>query len=249
MDPSSISTDPDDATNPRRAQGSGRRRGSNSFGLSALLLFSVVCLTVIAWVLASLHQLSEDNSVLISGAEARVALLEDRLRTTDLAMTETGEDTQEQLGFWKSEVRKLWVVANERNRRWIKDNEVELDKLQGLHAELVLGIRDLSGAVSRHEAAFDQQEEIIDQLTSITLQVKGMLDRQRDLIDRENASRQKLNNIQSILSARVLENEKAVQAIDAYRLQLNNRLKKIEITLDDLSVREVDGVSPKNMLR
>ena len=96
-------------------------------------------------------------------------------------------------------------------------------------------LRNLSSSVSRHDSAFDQQQEIIDQLTSVNLQVKALLDSQRDLIDRVNNTRQGVANMQSTLSGRVFENENAIEAIDAYRLQLNNRLNNIEAMLDSLS--------------
>ena len=51
-------------------------------------------------------------------AQNRIAVLEDRLRITDEAMTNTGQNTNEQIGFWETEIRKLWAITNERNRKW-----------------------------------------------------------------------------------------------------------------------------------
>ena len=232
-DHSSISTNPDEASNHRRPAKS--RRSGPSFGQGFAVILLVITLTILAWFLANLHQLLQNNKSDISLADSRIVVLEDRLRVTDMAMTETGQDTQEQLGLWESEVRKLWVVANERNRRWIKDNEASLDRLAKSLSEVEVVLRNLSSSVSRHNSAFDQQQEIIDQLTSVNLQVKALLDSQRDLIDRVNNTRQGVANMQSTLSGRVFENENAIEAIDAYRLQLNNRLNNIEAMLDSLS--------------
>ena len=56
-------------------------------------------------------------------------VLEERLSATDNAMMQEGQDTKEQIGFWQDEIRKLWAVSNERNKKWIKDNERSINKI------------------------------------------------------------------------------------------------------------------------
>ena len=58
---------------------------------------------------------------------------------------------------------------------------------------------------------------------------------QRDLTDKVNAAQQTMAGLQSGLAGRVTENEQAVVAIDAYRLQLNSRLAALERRMDGLS--------------
>ena len=75
----------------------------------------------------------------------------------------------------------------------------------------------------------------LDRLASVQLQIQQMANSQRDLTDKVNASQQELSSLQSGLAGRVADNEQAVTAIDAYRIQLNNRLAGIERRLDGLS--------------
>ena len=124
----SISANPDDAGGRRRSSPSTRRRGTGGesprmIGTNLVMVVLVAGLMVAGWFIANQHQLLNDEQAALESASARIAVLEDRLRVTDEAMTETGQDTQEKLGFWESEVRKLWAITNERNRKWIKDNE------------------------------------------------------------------------------------------------------------------------------
>jgi chromosome segregation ATPase len=234
----SISAHPDDAGSRHRA--GKRRRGSGGDGprmLGANLIMAVLVagLMVAGWFIANQHQLLKDGQTDLESASARIAVLEDRLRVTDEAMTETGQDTQEKLGFWETEVRKLWAITNERNRKWIKDNEANIGRMQKSLGTVESGVRDLNSAVGRHDAAFAQQQDIIDRLASVQLQIQQMANSQRDLTDKVNASRQELSSLQSGLAGRVADNEQAVTAIDAYRIQLNNRLAGIERRLDGLS--------------
>ncbi len=237
--PTSISTSPEDATGYRR--GGGTRRGSGAgggrmIGVNLILAVLVAGLVIAGWFIVNQHQMlvSEQNAV--AAAAERIKRLEDRTVTTDAAMTETGQDTQEQLGFWESEIRKVWDIADKRNKKWIRENQSALGKQSKTIQTLETDNRDLKAAVNRHESAFAQQQSIIDQLTGVELQLQQLIKAQRELVDKVNTSRQMVASLQAGLVNRVKDNEQAVAAIDAYRLQLNTRLADIERRLSSLSV-------------
>jgi septal ring factor EnvC (AmiA/AmiB activator) len=154
---------------------------------------------------------------------------------TDETLIDAEKDTDEQIGFWESEIRKLWAVANDRNRKWIKDNEATLAKLTKTLTAIETSNRDLGTAVGRHEAAFKQQQAIIDQLTSMEISIQQMASTQRDIVDRVNSASQSVASLNAGLAGRVSENEQAVAAIDAYRVQVNTRLADIERKIDNMS--------------
>lgn len=236
----SISVSPDDAASYRRS-GSGRRRssggekGGRMIGINLILAVLVVGLVMAGWFIANQHQLLNEDKVVLADAQVRISTLEDRLRVTDEAMTNTGEATKEQIGYWETEIRKLWAVSNERNRKWIKDNESGLKKQSETISSLQASNRDLSATVGRHESSFRQQQEIIDQLTSLQLQIQQILASQRDMVDKVNVAQQSVASLQAGLANRVSENEQAVASMDAYRVAVNSRLSNIERRLDTLA--------------
>jgi uncharacterized protein YoxC len=238
---SSISASPEDLSGRRRPAGGGRRRPprksgeSRPIGLYLILAVLVAGLAISGWFIANQHRLLLEEGKTLATAQDRIARLEDRLRVTDEALTETGEATSEQINFWESEIRKLWSVSNERNRKWIKDNEAAIAKLDKSLSSLEAADRDIKGTLGRHESAFAKQQSLVDQLTSMEVQLEQVLRSQRDLVDRVNAAQQSVASLQSSLANRVRENEQAVKAIDAYRLQLNGRLADIERRLSALA--------------
>ncbi len=203
-------------------------------GINLILAVLVAGLVMAGWFIANQHQIIVADQATLATAEDRIAVLEDRLRVTDEAMTDAGADTQEQLGFWESEIRKLWAVSNERNRKWIKDNEAALAKLTKSVDNLSSSNRELAASVGRHESAFKQQQDIIDQLTSIELQMQQVFATQRDLVDRVNAASQTVSSLNAGLKNRVTDNEQAVASMDAYRVQTNSRLAELERRLAGL---------------
>lgn len=237
---SSISASPDDVSGRRRpAQGRRRRppqdREGRMIGLNLILAVLVAGLVVAGWFIANQHQLLVAEGQALEKAEDRIAVLEDRLRVTDEALTETGATTNEQIDFWESEIRKLWGVTNDRNKKWIKGNEAALARLSKSVSALELTDQEVKGTLGRHESAFAKQQSVIDQLTSIEMQMQQVLRSQRDLVDKVNSAQQSVAGLQSGLTNRVRENEQAVAAIDAYRQQLNSRLADIERKLSNLA--------------
>ena len=241
----SISTAPDDAR--RRPAGGGRQRsGGNGRGGGRSILINLVVAALVAglgiagWFIANQHQLLIEEQLKVAEADGRLRALEDRLRMTDQVMSETGAETDEQINFWESEIRKLWAVANERNKKWIQDNQKLLQTQKSAIASLQGSDRTLKSAVDRHDKAFNQQQALIDQLASIELQLRQVLRGQRDLVDRVNAARQTA----AASSSRVTENEQAIAAIDAHRAQVNTRLSNIENQLRNLAARPAPVPAP-----
>ena len=72
------------------------------------------------------------------------------------------------------------------------------------------------------------QQQVIDQVTSLELQLQQMLRSQRELVDKTNVASQNLAKIEAGLSPQVLENTEAVLAFDAFRIASNKRLVALE---------------------
>ncbi len=234
----SISTAPDDArrrpaSGARPRPGGNGRGGGRSIFINLVVAALVAGLSVAGWFIANQHQLLVEEQRNAAEADGRLRALEDRLRMTDQVMSETEAETDEEINFWESEVRKLWAVANERNRNWIQDNQKLLQTQKANIASLQSSDRTLKSAVDRHDKAFNQQQVLIDQLASIELQLQQVLRGQRDLVDRVNA----ITQTAAASKSRVAENEQAIAAIDAYRVQVNTRLSSIESQLRSLAAR------------
>jgi chromosome segregation ATPase len=234
-----LSVGPEDSTGYRRS-GGGRRRppaggkAPRMVGINLILAVLVAGLVMAGWFIANQHQLLVESQLSLTQAAGRLEVLENRLVVTDAQLTDTGSETKEQLETWESEIRKLWAVSNERNKKWIKDNEQAITKLNKSVSDIAAASREVSASVGRHESAFKQQQTIIDQLTSVELQMQQIISTQRELVDRVNASRQTVASLQAGLAGKVADNEQAVASMDAYRVQANNRLAEIERRLAGL---------------
>ena len=138
------------------------------------------------------------------------------------------------MGFWEDEIRKVWDVANKRNKDWIVENQGKLKRQAARLATIDASLTGLKSSVSRHDQAFGQQREMLDQLAALDLQIRQVAEQQRRMTDQLNVARQGFASLESGLERRVANNEEAVEAIDAYRVQLNNRLNDLRRRMETL---------------
>ena len=220
-------------------RGGSRSSSGGSDGSSfSNRIFSVILLLGLAaagWFLFVQQEELGEERVRLDQANQRLVVLEERLSATDNAMMQEGQDTKEQIGFWQDEIRKLWAVSNERNKKWIKDNERSINKITASIDGVVASTRNIQAAVDRHESAFEQQQGIIDQLASLELQLQQIVRSQRDLVDKVNKVNASFSQIRGDLSGKVNDNVEAIESIDAYRLTLNTKVRELELRLNQLS--------------
>jgi len=234
---SPIAANPDDSTGyrrggkPRPPAGGGTGR---LLGLNVVLAVLVAGLVVAGWFVASQHQQLSEAERLLGEADQRLRRLEERLQLTDQTMSSSGDEVQDQLGFWEDEIRKVWDVANKRNKNWIVENQGNLTRQGERLATIESSVTSLKSSVSRHDKAFGQQAAMLDQLAELQLQLRQVAEQQRRMTDQLNVARQGFASLESGLERRVANNEEAVEAIDAYRVQLNNRLDDVRNRIETL---------------
>ena len=226
------------AADPGRAARRSRRApsGGGAAVANALVTVALIGLAAAGWFVFEQHERLLDSRRELSNAQTRIAALEDRLRLTDETLTEAGADTNQQLSFWETEIRKVWDIANKRNRGWIEANRDNVGKLTASLGNVEETLGELQGAATRLESAVGQQQEVADRVTAVDMQLQRLVQQQRDLVDKVNAASQIANSLKAGLERRVAENEEAIAAFDAQRLELQAAMVELR--------SQVGGASP-----
>lgn len=216
-------------TEARSSGGVGKQ-----IGMNLIMAVLIGGLALAGWFIANQQQLLTDEQARVDSANDRLEVLEERLSATDSAMSQGGQDTKQSINLWESEIRKLWAIANERNKKWIEGNQKAVKKLNGTLNGIQASTRDLNAAVGRHDSAFAQQQTMIDNLASLELQMQQIVRGQRDLVDKVNSASQAVASLRAGLANQVEDNAEAIQSIDAYRVAVNSRLADIERRLGNI---------------
>jgi chromosome segregation ATPase len=182
-------------------------------------------------------------------------------------LQESGTGAQKKMAFLESEIRKLWVIAYERNKKAIAENEAglkkqgaELKSFTSLFSQQAKGVEGLATKADTLTAKLDKhavtlkenvakvdksvasasllQSEIAllrEQNDKLSAQLKTIEDASGSAIAEIRQNVEKLKGAEDV-KRRVGVNEVAIEAIDASRLQLNERIVALDRRLNDLQL-------------
>ena len=226
-----ISADRNDVAGYRRGGKSSGEGGGSGVGMNLMMGLLLAGLAAAGWFIATQHQQLVKAEAALTQGDRRLAVLEERSQVTDQVMSESGTEVQSKLGQWDSEIGKL----RDAMKRDKQEDQAKLKEHDGSINGMQTAITDLKSSDMRHEQALAQQTAIAQQLAAVDQQVRQLVAAQRQLTDQVNATRQSVAGIETGLTRRVASNEKAIEAIDAYRLQLNSRLVELQTRIDSVT--------------
>lgn len=214
----------------------------------------------------------EEADYWVRQSKLALARFESTLSETGESLEETGttmaqklDQHEAELKSTNSEIRKLWVVANERNKKRLDDQQAQLQSIQG---DLTSQQADLKGwaenldtlkagfaqqlaALEQADAAVREQIKTVQQsVAGVDGQITKRLERfeqEEQLGKAEVASRlQALEQNNSAAASKIALNraqqqltvlENTVKSIDASRSQLTSRLVRLSNEVNVLKAR------------
>lgn len=175
-------------------------------------------------------QLFETKAQLTS-ADARIAELESRLSMTSDESSQSLTQVDAKLKWVDSEIRKLWGVSNDVNRKAINANG---EKITGLSKELASIKKIATDAKTTSDKLQPQlaasKTAVEASLVKVDSAVSGIAEQRKriqDLTEQVDRAEAQLVNLRS-LEAKARTNEEAIAAIDAYRRALNRDILQIK---------------------
>lgn len=184
------------------------------------------------------------TEALIRQAELVMARFEGSLTETGQVIEASGSEVEKKLAFLDSEMRKLWGIAYDRNRKAINENDTELNSLTTKQAAIASDQNKLQKQVSRIEQDGKKTDEVLAALTQQLGQIESAARKQQESLqqmsgklDAVAALEEKLASI-ARLERQLQQNNLAIQAIDASRTQLNERIVGLENRLNSLQLQQ-----------
>ncbi len=210
---------------PRRPQASGGQ------GLAIAALIIAVAGVGASGFLAWKWTGAERN---LTQANERLETLERRIAITSSESSEYVEDIQDKLEWADSEIRKLWGVAHDTNRKRIAANQEGLEALKRELASVKetssgasQGLSSLRSAFEKTEQQVNRVNESMERLQTAAASVEEQGQRLQNLAEEVDQLEANLGRL-SGLADRVSTNEEAISAIDSYRRSINRDLISIK---------------------
>jgi len=243
----------------KKLHGNGKapiKKASNS---PMILVFAVILMAVfggLAWIVYQqqadiklLKQNLQDASGFIGQSKLLMARFEGELNSTGAELEQSGSAAQKKLAFLDSEMRKLWGISNDRNKKAIKDNENAISGFtlnqrktnESIESEL-LSLKE--SAQKKASESEKRNADIAAQLSSMASELVALKIEQEDaLSSSKNTLKDLAANTGEIklgfaaLMPKVADNTKSIESIDASRRQINARVVNLERQLNKLQTK------------
>lgn len=210
---------------PQRPAGGAARAGRGGSGLAIIaLLLAMVGIGMGAF---GVWQLQESQAALGSANE-RIAELEARLNLTSTESGQSVSQIHEKLEWADAEIRKLWGVSYDTNRKAIRantDNIAQLDKTAKAAAADAKKANEL--ATAQRSALETLRSQSGEQQLRVS-RASEEIDLLKQQLQETTAKLNTLNGQVSNLPARVANTEEAIKAIDAFRRTANNDIQQLK---------------------
>ena len=155
------------------------------------------------------------------GAKSEIQNLDHQLLAADVSANKQGQTLEETLKTHESEIRKLWGVAYDTNRKSIASNDAAIDELQKKLSNLRDTVSTQSKRIAVQSEAFNEVEagfnKLVPSVVSIDETVKSLSTKQDDLAKRLQQSEKQIatqagqNEAQSLSLDQVLQDLTALQ--------------------------------------
>lgn len=208
--------------------------------------FSQFMVLILVVGLAGLSFFFIQQSKQLDQLQSRFDELEAKIVSTDESLNQSGSVLGVKLGaqqatldkHW-SEIKKLWGVANDRNRKAIDEQketlEAQAKTIKALEASSAARKKEVAGLKASLDKASKSLETVINSSLAAKLEVNDLNDRSQSVIGQMNEMEKSLEKLGQNLMKRVSTNEEAIAAIDAYRLQVNRDIQQIKQQIQNIS--------------
>ncbi len=219
-------------------QGSARRGSQGNYKESfarvdkpktggSLLIVLVILLAV---GLAGLGWFAWQQSQAQAVLQQRFDELAGKIESTDESLNQSGAalsvkllDHSKQLETQWSEIKKLWGVTNDRNKKAIEALQLAIAESDKAAQKLTKNLATLADADKKLSGK-------ISELGSSSLAATARIDAVAERVDQLDGAQQRLRQVeerQRSLESRLKTNETAIESIDAFRRQTNQTLNTL----------------------
>ena len=246
-------------TKAKPVQEKRSHQGSGSGFSVFLMLLMIAGFSALGWYswqqqqeINGLNARLGDASGFMDQSKLLIARLEGKLSETGEVLAETGTSAEKKLAFLDSEMRKLWGVSNDKNKKAIEENQAALASLEGqidklqkaqsaetralkqdllaLSSDFKEVLKLAKGFESRVNTVANEVSLLRTEQEATNTNVKNQLAQQKQLVESFKG------DTKSYLE-RLAKMDLSLESINASRRQLNERVVDLDKKVNDLLLK------------
>lgn len=210
---------------PPPSRGASPRASSKASPLAAIaLLFGLVAAAVAGF---GIWQLQEAQKQLVS-SEARIAELEARLNLTNSESSESVTAILEKLKWADSEIRKLWGVSNDTNRKAIQANKENIAALDKVAKQAAADAKTAKQASDGLQTTLSSIKNLSSEQQLVLTKLSDDIDMAQEQVKKLQDTYSQVDTLAKRLDSRMSTTEDAIKAIDAFRRSANADIQSLK---------------------
>ncbi|MFV1871877.1 MAG: hypothetical protein ACMZ64_00925 [Oleiphilus sp.] len=246
-------------TPKRKRQPSEQQSAKSSVPFTLFVLIFISTATAFSWFawqqhieINALKTRLSDASGFMDQSKLLIARLEGKLSETGVELAQTGTAAEKKLAFLDSEMRKLWGVAYDRNKKAIETNQALVEKLdaklssvekqqnvamKAVNTDLAVlsdEFKSLNARIGSNTSQFGSLSNEFSVLRSehetVTSDLKSQLNSHKKALDTLK------KETQSFLE-RTAKYDLSIESINASRRQLNERIVEMDKKINALQLK------------
>ena len=248
---------------PKPAKGSGNSNGGGRSGLAVLwlLVIAVAVASVAGWYsqnqrIQVLESQLEEADYWARQSKLALARFEGDLSETGESLQERGasltdqiESQKKQLNEANSEIRKLWVIANERNKKRLDDHQERVAAAEAGIAESKKALADVSSAVEKVRTSLGADLASLTKQTETS--VAALEDANRQATEQLTALSKQLADVDQVVERRVRrfeqEQKLGISGIEGRLSALEKKLAGLSGNAGDQALKNELAAVKKNV--
>ena len=161
----------------------------------------------------------------LAQADQRIADLESKFELSDDETNASTETMQAKLKWADSEIRKLWGVSHDTNRKAIAANKEAIEKTEKIAKQASQDVdKKVQQAIKNVNAELKLLSDLVE---AQQLSLTSIENAQAKFSSQAQTINQKLAELEK-LEQRVKTNEQAIEAIDAFRRNVNQQILQLK---------------------
>jgi hypothetical protein len=215
---------------------SGRSEVPKQSNFNGLLVFVIVLMAIImgigGYTLFEVQEKLDRSNTLLAQGQQNIQALDSRLAATGTDVSKTLQDLKAQVNTNYGEIDKLWAVSYRQNKPDIQKN---VRAIAALKDDLGAKVVSMDTRVAKMSA---QYQSTLNEISALR---KGLLSDNQELVtqiallrgqvqDQAVAQEANKRNV-NFLTKQHKDTVEAIDAIDRYRLQINQKLIELQNTI------------------
>ncbi len=217
---------------------SGRSEAPKQSNFNGILVFVIVVMAIMMGVggftIYEVQKKLDQSNLLLARGQENVQELENRLSATGTDVSKTLQNMKDQMATNVSEIDKLWGVSHRQNKPAIQKNEAELARVA---TEIRGRLQPMSAAVDSVTRGFEKlssetaavRKAVLEDSEEMTTQVAIVRGQIQDQVVLVEGNRRQI----AILAKQMKEAQEAIDVIDQYRRQINQRLMDLQMQVQN----------------